>query len=119
MSVNKPHCGGRWSAARYLTFIKNGIRRLTLKWAPRSDAKKAARRQYMGDDKRTKWCYQCAICKQYFKDKDIELDHNIPLGRLNGLEDLPRYISIALSEIDNWQVLCKPCHLAKTNKGIM
>ncbi len=99
-------------------------------WPVKTDALNKARRPYTGENKRRKWEYQCAVCKQYFTNKkidvevkgeikqkpQIEIDHIIPAGSLKSFEDLPGFVQRLLCEVDNLQVLCRGCHLIKTNE---
>ena len=47
--------------------------------------------------------YQCSICKQRFRKKELDVDHIIPV-QMGG----------QLFDKDNLRTLCKTCHKAKT-----
>ena len=68
----------------------------------------------MGADKRTKWEYSCKGCNNWFKGKDIHVDHISPVGSLKDYSDLPRAVENLFCELNNLQVLCKGCHNSKT-----
>ena len=51
-----------------------------------------------------KRCAKCARTIKYVQDRIIEADHMCPLWCGGDNAD------------DNWQLLCRPCHAAKTNR---
>lgn len=110
----KPRCEGLWTEARYWSFISSGLRRMWVKYPVRSEALKAARRPYLGCDKRTKWEYKCNNCKEWFKGKDVHVDHIEPVGSL--MTDLMAAVQRLFCELGNLQVVCKSCHKSKTNE---
>lgn len=114
--VEKTHAGGTWTAARYWGFLRSGLRRLSSKWPVKYQVMEEARRKYTGPDKRTKWEYQCAHCLNWFKTKDVQVDHIVPAGSLKTYDDLPRFVETLLCEADNLQVLCTECHNVKTQE---
>ena len=71
---------------------------------------KKARRPYGGEDKRTKWEYQCNECNNWFKTKDVEVDHIESAGSLKSYDDLAGFCERLFCEEENLQVVCKPCH---------
>ncbi len=73
-----------------------------------------SRRTYKGPLKRQKFEYQCNECKQWFAEKNINVDHIIPAGTLKCANDLPGFVERLFCEADNLQVLCSACHDVKT-----
>jgi 5-methylcytosine-specific restriction endonuclease McrA len=73
-----------------------------------------ARRAYKGPNKRQKFEYQCALCQNWFAEKNINVDHISPAGSLNSAQDLPGFVERLFCEQDNLQVLCTACHDVKT-----
>jgi 5-methylcytosine-specific restriction endonuclease McrA len=63
-----------------------------------------------------KWVntYQCAVCENMFRDKDIEVDHKVQAGSLKAAEDLAGFVTRLFCHEDHLQVVCKPCHKIKT-----
>ncbi len=112
--VERTRAGETWTEARFWSFVRSGLRAMWQKWPVKWQVLQEARRPYGGKDKRTKWEYQCNGCKQWFKTKDVSVDHIEPAGQLRDYEDLPRFVSKLLCEKDNLQVLCKGCHDEKT-----
>lgn len=96
-------------------WVKRHIELLSYKWTPRTQAMNKARRKSQLSDKRTKWQYQCAICKEWHKGGEIQLDHIIPKGRYSK-ETFFIWLDRLFCDVNGFQVLCVPCHLNKTNK---
>ena len=101
---------GEWTEARFWTFIRSGLRRLSMRWQPKIEAKNAARRPNQGSNKRAKWQYQCASCKLWFYGKETQVDHIKPVGTLQRAEDLPLFVERLFCEANGLQVLCTGCH---------
>ncbi|WP_395000381.1 HNH endonuclease [Acinetobacter sp.] len=81
------------------------------------EAKKLAKRDYKGANKKQKFEYQCNHCKKWFKDSEVQVDHKIPVGSLLSWEDITPFLQKLIPEgLDAFQVLCKECHQVKTNK---
>lgn len=86
-----------------------------MKWGPIQKAKLAARRPSQSNNKRLKWEYQCACCREWFPDKEVKTDHIQPAGTLKCAGDLPGFVSRLFCENEGLQVLCQTvCHAAKT-----
>jgi len=112
----KDFCSGTWTAAKFKGFIRNTLRRASMRWKPRNDAKIAARRPNESDNKRLKWEYQCCQCKNWFPDKEVEVDHIVPCGAIDGEGGLDGFVARLFCEVDGFQILCKHnCHHGKTN----
>lgn len=110
----KPRAGGQWSEARFWSFVRSNLRRA--QWPPIYQAKKLAERPYKGDNKRQKFEYQCAVCKNWFMGKEVQVDHIKPCGSLKKYEDLPQFVKTLYCEVDNLRVLCYDCHQKVTNE---
>ena len=88
-------------------WLTNKLRRLSYQWPPRKEAIKRARLE--------RGIYKCAICEGKFGPKEIQLDHKIPVvDEEVGFVDWNTYIERLFCDVDNFQVLCKPCHETKT-----
>jgi hypothetical protein len=109
--VEKPFCGGMWTRARYFGFIRSALRLASRKWPPRIAAKIAARRPVKEPtNKRQRWAYQCSLCGQWHADKDVEVHHLQPCGKLEAYEDLPEFTRRLLCESGGLAVVCLKCH---------
>lgn len=94
-------------------WVKRYIELISYKWVPRTLALNKARRVSQLKDKRTKWEYQCAQCKKWFKQKEIQLDHIVPKGRYSR-ETFFVWLDRLFCETDGFQVLCVRCHKEKS-----
>jgi 5-methylcytosine-specific restriction endonuclease McrA len=105
-----------WSTAKFWGFIRSALRNRVSRWPPKIEAKREARRNYKGANKRQKFEYQCAICKGWFPDKEVEMDHIVPAGRLSCKEDLPGFVERLFVGKSGFRCLCKECHREVTNE---
>ena len=113
--VPRTRNAGTWTEAAYWGAIRSHLRRGFRYWKPIMKTKLAARRPYEGPNKRQKWESQCAHCKEWFKDKDTQVDHIIPVGSLKCPGDLVGFLERLTCE-EGFQVLCTGCHQIKTNE---
>lgn len=102
-----------WSSARYRTFIRSAMRKAWMKWPPRFECLKNARRPYVGDNARQKFEVQCNHCKHWFPQKLISVDHIQPWGSIAGLT-LEEAWARLLVPVTGLQCLCHDCHDRKT-----
>lgn len=115
--VERTRAGGEWTTAGYWGFIRSGLRQMSRRWPPLArQAINAARRKYVGENKRQKWEYQCATCKAWRNRKQVEVDHIVPCGSLRSLDDLPGFVERLFCEPDGLRVLCDTCHALRTRK---
>lgn len=114
--VPKPRNGGTWTESSYWSAVRSALRRKFAFWNPAMQAKRAARKPYCGPNKRQTWTYQCACCKKWFMEKEVQIDHKVACGSLKCAEDIPGFLSRLTPEsADDYQILCKDkCHLAKS-----
>lgn len=103
-------CCGMWTEARFWSFIRSNLRRMSSRWAPKYKCLELARRKSESGNKRLKWEYQCAHCQAWFPGKEVEVDHIIPCGSLKSFADAAGFLERMLCEVDGFQVLCKGCH---------
>lgn len=109
MKPLKPRASAQWTEAKYWAFLRSGLRRLWLRsWPPRSTALKAARTPYSGPNSRQKWSYKCAVCREQFAAKEVQVDHVTPCGNID--RDLAGFVARLFCEAEWLQVCCKPCH---------
>jgi hypothetical protein len=108
--VDKPYNGGTWSSSKYFGFIRSALRRASVRWAPKSECLKAARKPYKGTNRRRKWQYQCASCKEWHKGSDVRVHHLVECGTLKAYSDLPAFVERLFCERAGFEVLCTACH---------
>ncbi len=114
VKVVKPRNAGTMTESAFWSFIRSGLRQKSRWWKPITECKLAAKRTYKGPNKRQKFEYQCNQCKNWFPEKQINVDHIEPAGSLNCAADLPGFVERLFCEQDNLQVLCEACHDIKT-----
>lgn len=114
--VEKTRANGTMSESAYFSRIRSILRRGFMYWKPMMDALKASSRQYKGENKLQKLEYQCSQCGQWYKRKEVNIDHIEDCGELRSYEDIVPFIQRLTKEgVENFQVLCKTCHQEKTN----
>lgn len=88
-------------------WLTNKVRRLSYQWPPRKAAIKSARVE--------RGRYRCNICENLFGPKEIQLDHIQPvINEEDGFIDWNIYLERLFCSEEGFQVLCRPCHEAKT-----
>lgn len=93
--------------ARLKRFLIPILRRKSLYWPGRQDAKRDARVE--------RGFYKCQSCKQLFGHKDIEMDHKIPVINVKtSFTNWDDYIHSLYCDKSNFTALCKNCHSSKT-----
>lgn len=104
-----------WTKSRYFSFIRSNIRRAWSKYPVKFSVLLAARRDNQSENKRLKYEYNCDLCKGWFPQKEVEVDHLNPCGSLKEYSDLEGFCSRLFCGSDNLRVLCKTCHKLCTN----
>ena len=108
-ALAKLHCGGRWTTARKRSFIVSALRRASGRWAPKNDAKAAARI--------ARNTYRCASCAKTFGNSDIHIDHIIPVvDPAKGFTTWDDFITRLFVEINGFRAVCTTCHSEITAK---
>lgn len=89
------------------TFVKGLLRRGSFHWKARDNAFKSARKE--------RGRYECAMCKQMFGPKEINMDHIHPVVDPRvGFTTWDSYIERLFPYEEGWQALCRGCHDSKT-----
>lgn len=106
-----------FTESQFWGFLRSGLRRQFRFWKPLLEAKRLAKRDYKGVNKKQKFEYQCNCCKKWFKDSQVQIDHIIPVGSLLNWDDVVPFIQRLIpDDVKSFQVLCTECHQQKTNK---
>lgn len=105
----KTRNAGKWTESQFWSFIRSALRNKSRWWLPRLNALKEARRNSQSTNKRLKWEFQCANCKNWFPQKEVEIHHLIEAGSLKSAEDLPGFVTRLFAE-EGWLCVCKKCH---------
>lgn len=103
-----------WTDARFWSFVRSALRKAWVKWPPRYEVVKNARRAVKG--KKYKWEIRCAICKKWWQQKHIQIDHIEPVGTLKEYSHLPDFVRKLFVSSDKLRAVCKTCHQEITNK---
>jgi 5-methylcytosine-specific restriction endonuclease McrA len=83
------------------------LRRKSLYWTGRTEAKNAARVE--------RGLYKCRSCSNLFGPKEIELDHKEPVINVKtSWVSWDHYLQSLFCDASNFSVLCKNCHSSKT-----
>lgn len=106
----KTRNAGRWTESEFWQSIRSALRNRTRFWAPKLEALKKARRTSQSPNKRLKWEFMCAECKDWFPQKAVQVHHDVEAGKLNSGEDLAGFVERLFAE-QGWTVLCRNCHL--------
>jgi 5-methylcytosine-specific restriction endonuclease McrA len=108
-ALAKLHCGGRWTTARKRSFIVSALRRASGRWAPKNDAKAAARI--------ARNTYRCCSCHKTVTNTEIQIDHIVPVvDPVIGFKTWDDFIARLFVEIDGFRALCTDCHSQVTTK---
>jgi 5-methylcytosine-specific restriction endonuclease McrA len=102
--------------SQYWSLIRSALRSGMRFYKPKLNALNKAKRPYKGENKKQKWCYECASCGELFKLQEVQCDHVIPAGTLLAYNHLPQFAEKLYCGEGGFQVLCKQCHQIKTNK---
>lgn len=105
-----------WSQAKFWGFVRAGLRAKAQRWPPRYQVLAESKRKYEGDNKRQKFEYLCNRCKEYHQQKNVEVNHIVPCGRLSSFDDLPGFVERLFCAKEGLEVICKPCHKIETTK---
>jgi 5-methylcytosine-specific restriction endonuclease McrA len=117
--VIKPYNGGEWTQARYNSFVKGGLRKLSIKWPPKYQVLKEAQvgKKINKLSGRIAMHFACAYCKLHFPAKCVSVDHISPIvDPALGFTTWDDTIARMFCEKDGLQVLCKDCHDNKTKE---
>lgn len=98
----------------FKTWLTSGLRRMTYRYAPRNEALKLGRVD--------RGLYKCAMCEGVFHNKDVKIDHTVPvipytgfpMHPVTGGPDWTIFIERLFCPTDGFQLLCNPCHDQKT-----
>jgi len=105
-----------WTEKYILSRIRETLRKLSMQMPALRACRLAARRAYTaGDNPRQKFEYQCAACKQWFPEKETQVDHVVPAGAIKDFEAIgPFARRLLFPPPGDLQVLCICCHNDKT-----
>lgn len=104
-------CSGTMTESAFLAWVRSALRSKSLRWPPRNEAIQKSRRAYHGPNKLQRWEHECSICHNWFKGKDVVVDHYPkPAGSILTIADVSEFVNNLYCEVTNMRVLCSPCH---------
>jgi 5-methylcytosine-specific restriction endonuclease McrA len=109
---------GKWTEARYHSFIVSALRYAFRKWPPKYETLKEAFTKVKKNSASGRLArhFKCSLCKKDFPQSKIQVDHIFPIiNPKKGFIDWNTFVERLFCEKKNLQVLCKPCHKIKTN----
>ncbi len=114
----KTRNGGKWTEGQFNSFIKSGLRRMSMRWGVKSDVKKAARLPTKRRNKKGRLVFfsNCNLCGSTFPDSLGAVDHIDPVVPVTGFTNWDDVIQRLFCEADGLQVVCPDCHKAKTEE---
>jgi len=109
--------GGQWTAARFNSFVKGGLRGISRRWPPKYEtlAEACTGKQTNLSTGRLAKHYKCAGCARDYPAKEVQVDHINPvIDPVEGFTTWDDVINNMFCEAENLQVLCTTCHKIKT-----
>lgn len=106
----------KWTAARFWGFVRSALRQASSRYPPKYELLQSERRPYEGPNRRAKWMYKCNACKRWYQQKEVSVDHIVPVGTLKDYDDLAGFVDRLFCGTDGLQILCTTCHQEKTNE---
>lgn len=112
----KPYCGGTWTESKYKSFIKSGLRTMSVRWPPRYQALADAfdHQGINPSTGRLAKLYRCKSCNNLFPASGMEVNHIHPVVPVTGFDSWDGVIERLFCEKEGLEALCKTCHKAIT-----
>ena len=116
VSLTRKYNDGQWTPSRYQSFIKSALRSASVRWPPRYQTLNDSFVAVKVNEKtgRKAKHFECAMCKNHFPQKDVQVNHKKPVIPLSGFISWDDVIERLFCEKEGLEVLCKPCHKAVT-----
>lgn len=108
---------GEWTEARFRSFVTSALRAASRRWPVKFKAMKESFVGRKTNEKTGKLAmhYKCAGCNKHFVATDVQVDHVKPVvDPVKGFISWDVYVDNLFCELENLQILCKPCHKEKT-----
>jgi 5-methylcytosine-specific restriction endonuclease McrA len=97
----------------YWSMIRSALRNAFKYWKPGQIALENVSRK-IGKTKE----YQCNHCADWFKRKEVQIDHIEECGSLKSFDDIQPFIEkLTIEDVNGFQILCKECHNIKTKEN--
>jgi len=101
-----------WTEKFILSRIRATLRRLSMQMPAIRECRLRARRPYTaGLNPRLRYEYECALCKNWFPEKETQVDHVEPAGSLQSFDDVGPFARRLFSPSQaGLRCLCLSCH---------
>ena len=97
--------------------VRDMMRRAWSRDPERFEVLRKSRRPYKGENARQRFEHQCNICKKWFKQSDVQVDHVVPTGQFLSRDQIGEFAyRLFFGEL---QVLCSTCHKIKTKEDLI
>lgn len=118
MAKEKTRNGGEWTEARYRSFIKSALRGASQRWPPKYKTLSDALVGKKINEKTGRMAnhFKCNSCNKEFPQKDVEVNHKLPVVPVEGFTTWDVVIERMFCEKEGLEVLCKPCHKQVTKQ---
>jgi 5-methylcytosine-specific restriction endonuclease McrA len=97
--------------------IRGMLRRAWSRDPERFEVLRKSRRPYKGENARQRFEHQCNMCKKYYKQSDVQVDHVVPTGQFLYRHQLGQFAERLFYGV--LQVLCSSCHKTKTKQDLL
>ncbi len=116
--MTRQYNSGKWTQSRFNSFIKSTLRSGSVRWEPRYTCLNNAFRVVKINEKTGRMAkhFECAHCHMLFPQKEIEINHILPVVPIEGFDSWDKVIERMFCEIDGLEALCKPCHKLTTGQ---
>jgi 5-methylcytosine-specific restriction endonuclease McrA len=108
-----------WTEGRKRAFIVAVLRNGSRRWPPKYQSLTLAKTDKKINEATGRMAqhYRCNICEGEFPQKQIEVDHIVPVvDPKKGFTTWDTFIKRLFCPIENLQVVCKSCHKNKTKE---
>lgn len=115
--VPRTRNAGTQTEAAFFSWLRSGLRRMSLYWKPRQQCLNEGKRPYTGPNKKQKIEIHCEGCGGYFPIKQVEADHvGEGAGSLRSFQDAAAFLERLFAEREGWRRLCLTCHKQRTEE---
>ena len=89
---------------------------MSVRWQPRYECLNNAfvGRQINISTGRLAKHFECSMCHGHFPQKEVEVNHIVPVVPVTGFDSWDEVINRMFCESDGLELLCKPCHKTVT-----
>jgi hypothetical protein len=114
----KTYNDGQWTEARFHSFVKSALRSASIRWPPKYTCLSEASIGVKLNESTGRMAkhFKCNRCNGEFPQKQVEVNHIIPVVPLEGFTSWDDIIKRMFCEKDGLETVCKPCHKTITKQ---